>query len=348
MKRVGNLWPQVVSFANLYRAAKAAARGKRSRPDVANFLLNFEPELVLLQRELETGDYQPGGYRTFQVREPKPRFISAAPFRDRVVHHALTRVLEPIFERRFVMNSFACRKGKGTHQALRMAAEGCRRFPYVLKCDIRKYFPSIDHAILKELLARVVKCPRSLALAARIIDGSNAQDGADCYFPGDDLFTPFERRRGLPLGNQTSQFFANVYLNPMDHFVLRELHPCLYVRYVDDFLLFAKDKRELAEMRARVEDFLSPLRLRIHAGKSRVYRSQDGVTFLGWRVFPERLRLVRSNVVRWRRRLKAMSEAYREGKMQLNEVTARVRAWIAHAEHGNTWNLRTQLLSRAI
>jgi hypothetical protein len=148
----------------------------------------------------------------------------------------------------------------------------------------------------------------------------------------------------LPLGNQTSQFFANVYLNPMDHFVLRELHPGLYVRYVDDFLLFGDDKRQLGEMRARLEDFLSPLRLRIHARKSRVYRVHDGVTFLGWRVFPERLRLVRSNVVRWRRRLKAMSKAYRAGKMQLSEATTRVRAWIAHAEHGNTWKLRTQLL----
>lgn len=346
MKRVGNFWPQVVSFENLYAAAKAAARGKRFRPDVANFLLNLEPELVLLQRELEDGNYQPGGYRTFQVHEPKPRFISAAPFRDRVVHHALTRVLEPIFERRFVMNSFACRKGKGTHQALKMAAEGCCRFPYVLKCDVRKYFPSIDHAILKGMLARVVKCPRTLDLAARIIDGSNAQEAASFYFPGDDLFTPYERRRGLPLGNQTSQFFANVYLNPMDHFVLRELRPGLYVRYVDDFLLFGDDKRKLGDMRACLEDFLSPLRLRIHARKSRVYRAQDGVTFLGWRVFPERLRLVRSNVVHWRRRLKAMSEAYRARKMQLSEVTTRVRAWIAHAEHGNTWKLRTQLLGQ--
>jgi RNA-directed DNA polymerase len=118
MKRVGNLWPQVVSFENLHGAAKAAARGKRSRPDVAYFLLNLEPELVLLQRELETGDYQPGNYRTFQVHEPKPRFISAAPFRDRVVHHALTQVLEPIFERRFVMNSFACRKGTLVHSKI--------------------------------------------------------------------------------------------------------------------------------------------------------------------------------------------------------------------------------------
>jgi retron-type reverse transcriptase len=178
MRRVGNLWPQVLSFDNLLGAAKAAAQGKRTRPDVADFLLNLEPELVGLQRELESGQYRPGGYRTFQVREPKPRLISAAPFRDRVVHHALTRVLEPIFKRRFVMNSFACRKGKGTHRALELAAEGSRRFPYVLKCDVQKYFASIDHAILKEQLALGVKCRRTVDLAARIIDGSNPQEEA--------------------------------------------------------------------------------------------------------------------------------------------------------------------------
>jgi retron-type reverse transcriptase len=346
MKRVGNLWPQVVSFDNLLGAAKDAARGKRSRPDVAWSRLNLEPELLRLKRELESGEYRPGAYRTFEVREPKPRLISAAPFADRVVHHALTRVLEPIFEKRFVANSFACRKGKGTHRALAAAWEACRRFAYVLKCDAQKYFASIDHAILKELLAQVIKCRATLDLALRIIDGSNRQEEAICYFPGDTLFTPHERRRGLPLGNQTSQFFANVYLNPLDHFVLRELRPGHYVRYVDDFLLFGDDKRELGEMRARVEDFLAELRLRIHARKSRVYRASDGVTFLGWRVFPARLRLVRSNVVRWRRRLKAMCAAYRAGTTRLSDVTTRVRAWIAHAEHGNTWKLRAQLFDQ--
>jgi len=346
MKRAGGLWPQVVSFQNLLGAAKAAARGKRNRPDVAFFLLNLEPELVRLQRELESGDYRPAGYRTFLVHEPKQRLISAAAFRDRVVHHALTRVLQPIFEKRFVANSFACRKAMGTHRALASAWRACCCYAHVLKCDVQKYFASIDHSILKELLARAVKCRRTLELAARIIDGSNPQEETNLYFPGDDLFTPFERRRGLPLGNQTSQFFANVYLNPLDHFVLRELRPAHYVRYVDDFLLFGDDKGQLRQMRARLDDFLSTLRLGVHARKSRVYRTQDGVTFLGWRVFPERLRLVRTNVVRWRRRMKAMCRAYRAGKMQLTEVTVRVRAWIAHAKHGNTWRLRTRLLAQ--
>jgi hypothetical protein len=196
----------------------------------------------------------------------------------------------------------------------------------VLKCDIRKYFPSIDHAILKNLLERAVKCPRTLELAGRIIDGSNEQEEAIAYFPGDSLFTPFERRRGLPIGNQTSQFFANVYLNPLDHFALRELRPAMYLRYVDDFVLFGDDKHELASMAEQIRAFLEGLRLVLHERKCRVYQCADGVTLLGWRIMPERVRLARVNVVRMRRRLKTMAALYHAGRLRFEQVHHRVRA----------------------
>lgn len=250
------MWPQLASFGNLLQAARGAAAGKRSRPDVASFILNLEGELFRLQRELIEGSYRPGLYRSFLVRDPKPRFISAAPFRDRVVHHALTQVLEPVFEKRSSKDSFACRKGFGTHRALARARMGVRRYSYVLKCDITRYFASIDHEILKSILSRTIKCGPTLELAAKIIDGSNPQEAAIAYFPGDSLFTPYERRRGLPLGNQTSQFFANLYLNPLDQLVARELKPRVYVRYVDDFLLFGCSKAELQEMHAHIRDSL--------------------------------------------------------------------------------------------
>ncbi|MBV8611148.1 MAG: group II intron reverse transcriptase domain-containing protein [Singulisphaera sp.] len=153
------------------------------------------------------------------LHEGKARQISAAPFRDRVVHHALTGVLEPIFERSFVFDSYACRKGKGTHAAVDRCQGFARRYRYVLKADVRKFFPSIDHAILKGLVARKVKDPHVLWLVDRIIDHGNPQDPVLMWFPGDDLLTHTERRRRLPLGNQTSRFFANVYLDPLDHFV---------------------------------------------------------------------------------------------------------------------------------
>jgi retron-type reverse transcriptase len=347
VKRAGDLWEKVVSYPNLFAAAKSAAAGKRTRPDVAAFFLDLEYEIVKLHDELTRGTYLPGPYRSFQLWEPKPRIISAAPFRDRVVHHALTRVIEPVFERRFTADSYACRKGLGTHKAIAAARRGCRKHRYVLKCDIRKYFASIDHEILKRLLGRAVKCRRTLRLAGTVIDASNRQEEAYFYFSGDDLFTPLERRKGLPLGNQTSQFFANVYLNPMDHYVARELAPGLYVRYVDDFLIFADDKTCLEETRRRLVRFLEDYRLKLHPGKSRVYRVMDGVTFLGWRIFPDRMRLVRGNVVRFRRRLRVMEKRYEAGEIDWEEVHPRVRAWIAHAAHGDTWGLRSRIFARS-
>ena len=216
MKRYGHLWEGMISFENLLRAAEKARRGKRFKPGAARFFFRLEPELLRLQEELANLTYRPGPYRTFTIYEGKPRQISAAPFRDRVVHHALTGILEPIFERSFIHDSYACRKGKGTHAAVNRCQHFARRHAYVLKADVRKYFPSIDHAILKELIARRIKDPSVLHLVSTIIDHSNPQPSVIAWFPGDDLFTPIERRRGLPLGNQTSQFFANVYLDPLD------------------------------------------------------------------------------------------------------------------------------------
>ena len=211
-------------FPNLVRAAEKAGRGKRSLAGVARFHYDLERQLCRLQDELRAHTYVPGAYRTFRIHDPKPRLISAAPYRDRVVHHALCRVIEPVFEPAFVFDSYACRHGKGTHAAVsRLGTFARRRYRYVLKCDVSRYFPSIDHDILKGLLARKLKDPDVLRLVNLIIDRSNPQEPMLEWFAGDGLFTPVERRRGLPIGNQTSQFFGNVYLNPFDHFVAETL-----------------------------------------------------------------------------------------------------------------------------
>ncbi len=223
MKRQGNLWEGIISFENLLLAAHAAARGKRFKPGVARFLFDLESQILRLREELASKSYRPGPYRTVTIYEGKTRQISAAPFRDRVVHHALTGVLDPIFDRSFIVDSYACRRGKGTHAAVNRCQQFARRHGYVLKADVRKYFPSIDHEILKTLITRKIKDLDVLWLVGLIIDHSNPQGPVLMWFPGDDLFTPTERRRGLPLGNQTSQFFANVYLDPLDHFVTDRL-----------------------------------------------------------------------------------------------------------------------------
>jgi hypothetical protein len=219
-----------------------------------------------------------------------------------------------------------------------------------LKCDVRKYFASIDHGILKALLARAIKCAPTLDLAARIIDGWNPNDGSNpqpeaaAYFPGDNLFTPYDRRRGLPLGNQTSQFFANVYLNPLDQLLERQWQPGAYARYVDDLAIFDNSLSRLREMKEAIRQRLWDLRLDYHPGKSRIYRVADGVTFLGWRIFPDRTRLVRPNVIRFRQRMREMQARYSRGGMSWKQVAERIQAWLAHAAQGETWKLRVGLL----
>ena len=212
-RKEADLFDRIATFPALLEAAQRAAKGKRAKPGVAAFLAGLEPEVLRLERELRSGRYRPGRYTKIEIFDPKHRVVSAAPFRDRVVHHALCAVCEPIFERGFIHDSYANRLGKGTHRAVARYEAFRDRYRHVLRCDVYRYFPAIDHEILKRDLRRRVACERTLALADRIIDGSNPQEPVHLLFPGDDLLTPLERRRGLPIGNLTSQFFANVYLD---------------------------------------------------------------------------------------------------------------------------------------
>ncbi len=344
MKRHNGLWPQVVSFPNLVRAFRKAVRGKRRHDNVARFDFAQERELARLHEELSRGSYVPGSYHTFFIHHPKKRLISAAPFRDRVVHHALVNVLERVFEP-FVFDSYACRKGKGTHAAVDRFQHFARRYRHVLQGDVQKFFPSIDHATLKALVARKVKDRDVLALVGRIIDHSNPQEEVQEWYDGDDLLAPAERRRGLPIGNQTSQFFANVYLDPLDHFVQEELRARGYLRYVDDFALFDDDPGRLAGWRDACREFLAGLRLRLHPHKSVIARTRDGARHLGYLVFPDHRRLPRANVVRMRLRLGRLRDGLHSGALSGPEVRKSLAGWLGHACHADTWHLRQGLLA---
>ena len=343
---MGALFTRITSFANLLLAARLASKGKRFRPNVATFNLNLEEELHGLQQELIARTYRPGPYRTFLIRDKKPRFISAAPFRDRVVHHVLCNVIEPVFDRSFLFDSYACRTGKGTHAAVDRASHYARRFRYVLKCDMEKYFPSIDHAILMGLIVERIWDEGVLWLVRTILEGSNPQPEVLHYFPGDNLFAPFERRRGIPIGNQTSQFFANVYLDKLDHYVKETFRAPGYVRYVDDFLLFDDDKPRLHKARAAIEEFIDQLRLRLNPRKCFVAPVTSGFTFLGHRMFPTHRRLDADNVRRFKRRLRQYREAVAEEQMSEAQCEDCVRSWIAHARHADTARLRARILGK--
>lgn len=346
MKRAFHLFDRLTSFENLLEAFYRARKGKRQKPNVSRFEVNLEAEIFQLQRELRQGVYQPGPYQTFKIYEPKERMISAAPFRDRVVHHAICQIIEPIFEPAFIYDTYANRKGKGTHAGIHRCQCFCRKYRYVLKADIRKFFPSIDHQVLKNLIAKKIGCRRTLELIFTIIDASNAQEPVDNLFPGDDLFTSLTRRCGLPMGNLTSQFMANLYLSPLDHFVKETLGFKGYARYVDDFVLFSNEKKALGAAKERITEFLATtLRLRIHPVKCQIFPVADGVDFLGQRITP-RLRLLRkSNVRRFWRRLKPRLQNYFSGDLPPTKMESQMNAWLGHLQQADAKGLERQVFS---
>jgi retron-type reverse transcriptase len=350
MKRHYNLYHEIYSWKNLLYAWKRARKGKRLHISASLFECHLDEELTQLRASLLDESYISAGYTSFTVHEPKRRKISAAPFRDRVVHHALCNILVPIFERKFIYDSYANRVGKGTHAALDRCTYFMRRYPYVLPCDIQQFFPAIDHEILKSRLAAVIGDTQVLRLCGKIIDSGKGildSEYRPRFFPGDDLFASL-RPRGLPIGNLTSQFWANVYLNPLDQFIKRNLKCTAYVRYVDDFLLFANDLPTLNHWKVAIIDFLVHLRLTIHENRSHAQEINNGIPFLGFTIFPEHRRLRRSKGISYRRHLGTLYRNYRSQRASRKDMDVSVRAWIGHAQHGDTWGLRTRMFEKII
>ena len=343
------MFAQIASWDNLLLAYQRAAKGKRGQPNVAAFEYRLEDNLHTLRADLLDRSYRPGPYTSFYIHEPKRRLIRAAPFRDRVVHHALCNLIEPIFERSFVADSYANRLGKGTHRALDRCQQFARRYRYVLQCDVRQFFPSIDHVLLRAALARKIDCEGTLWLIDRILasgEGVLSEVYDMVYFPGDDLLAAV-RPRGLPIGNLTSQFWANVYLNPFDHAIKRELRCCAYLRYVDDFMLFADDKATLWAWSNDLTRRMATVRLTIHQA-THPRPVTEGIPFLGFVVYPEFRRLKRRKGIAYRRRFRTLLDGYARRTISLDQLDASVRGWANHARYANTAWLRRALLGEFV
>jgi RNA-directed DNA polymerase len=317
-----HLYARLTSFASLQAAARRAQRGKRYRPVVLAFNANLEAELLQLQEELRSFTYQPGAYRQFRIRDPKPRLISAAPYRDRVVHHALCAAIVPPLERRFHRGSHANRVGYGSHRALRRFTAAAARHGWVLQADIRLYFPSIDLTILRAQLAAAIACPGTLWLLDQILANGAIFGPALDAFPGDTLLTPLQRPRGLPIGNLTSQFLANLHLNGLDHCLSALPGVRVYLRYVDDLALFAD-----------------------HPVKTQIRRCRVGASFVGFVVRPGRLRVRNHNLRSGRRRLNLQHRAVLSGLLSAEAARTSLLSWNAHLAHGHTWRLRRRLFA---
>ncbi|MES9902606.1 MAG: RNA-directed DNA polymerase [Sedimenticola sp.] len=343
-----NMFNQVCDWENLLLAYRKAARGKRSHPNVAQFDFRQADQLLKLRTELLTGRYRPGPYVNFYIHEPKRRKISASPFRDRVVHHALCNLLEPRFERHFISDSYANRRNKGTHRAVDRLHSFSRRFRYVLRTDIVKHFPSIDHEVLKQIISRQIEEEDVMELVATIIDGGAGvldDEYEMAWFPGDDLLAAC-RPRGLPIGNLTSQFWSNCYLDPFDHFVRRELGCKAYLRYVDDLALFSNSKKELWTWKQAIIKRLQRFRLIIHESATQVLPVECGIPWLGFVVYPTHRRIKARKARKATRHLGSQMQAWRQGRISFAELDASVQGWINHVRYADSWGLRRTVFNR--
>ena len=340
-----HLYPRITSFPTLLAAYRKASKGKRYRPDVLAFAANLEAELFQLQQELRSFSYAPGSYRQFLVREPKPRLVSAAPFRDRVVHHALIAVIAPPLERHFIPTSYANRRGYGSHRALRRFARACHDYRWILQADIRLYFPSIDHLVLIAQLERRIACPGTLWLLRSILANGASGGPAIDVFRGDTLLTPLERPRGLPIGNLTSQFLANLHLDGLDHHLQALPGVRASLRYVDDLALFANQPEPLQQALAVLQADLAGLRLKLHPNKTHLHRTSIGASFVGFRLIGGRIRPRNHSLLRIRRGLRHCDRAIAQRRLSKERARASALSWNAHLAHGHTLQLRQRLFA---
>lgn len=332
MKRVGHLFERVASFQALRAAFDKARRGKTGRPSVERFARRLEPELLALEAELLAGTWRPGPTVTFEVWDPKRRTITVAPFRDRVVHHALIAAIGPALERGMDPDSFGCRVGKGTDGALARAQALARRHPWVLRADVSAFFASVPQDVLLAQVARLFKDRRLLALLEVVVRAGG---------------TPAAPGRGLPIGHLTSQWLANLYLTPLDRHLRARPEVLGYVRYMDDLVIFGGLSSELRSTRAELAAFLGdPLGLALNPRATHAHRVRDGFPFLGFRVRPGGLRLRPSTWRRLRAGVAAREREYRRGRLDEATLAASVQSTLAHLDRADTRAQRRAWLAR--
>ena len=336
MKTYNNLYDKICLFDNIYDAYLKARKNKRYHRETLKFTYNLEENLISIQQDLINKTYKTGEYKHFIVREPKERLISALPFRDRVVQHAICNIIEPIFEKSFIYDSHTCRRGFGvlsgvlrTTKFLRAVSQDSKKV-YCLKCDISKYFPSINHDVLKMLIRKKIRCKDILSLIDEIIDKS----GNQC---------------GMPIGNLTSQLFANVYLNYLDHYVKNVLRIKHYIRYMDDFVILSNNKTYLKEILAKITIILQKdLRLMLNSKTQIFLVRQRSIDFLGYRIWATHRLLRKCNIKRAKRRFKKFQKLYKLQIIDLYDITPSIMSWLGHVKWADTYKLRYRIFNELI
>ena len=333
-------YKDIISLENILVAWREFLKGKKQRKDVLIFERNLMANIIDLHNDLKNKTYKHSEYKAFKINDPKPRDIHKASVRDRLLHHAIYRILYPYFDTKFIYDSYSCRLDKGTHRALdrfksfgNKVSKNNTKTCYVLKCDVRKFFASIDHNILKDILAKYIEDKDILWLLNQIIDSFNSKTTRK-----NDLHISTMAdicNKGLPLGNLTSQLLVNIYMNLFDQFVKRKLKVKYYIRYADDFVVFSENKEYLENTLKQMKEFLeNNLKLRMHPDKVFIKTLSSGVDFLGWVNFPKYRVLRTATKKRMFRNLKG--NRYKEESL---------RSYLGLLNHGNTKKLSNSITS---
>ena len=342
MKIYKDLYWLIISPATLFRAWDVFKSDKKNKLDVIDFELDLEKNIFDLYRDLKNGNYKHGPYKGFWIHDPKIRRIHKATVRDRVLHHAIFKVLNPIFEPTFISNSFSCRVGKGTHKGMRKVTEMIRtvsknntRKCYALKCDVRKFFDSVDHDILIGILEKRIKDEKVMKLLREIVDSFVASRP--------NLFA----RRGIPIGNLTSQIFANIYMNEFDQFVKHDLRVEYYARYTDDFIIVSTDRAYLENLLIPIQAFLvTKLCLELHPKKIHITKHIRGVDFLGYVILPEHIKLRTKTKRKIPIKIKEMVVRFKEGKISERTLHSSLQSYIGVLSHADAYELGQEIQNK--
>lgn len=326
----------IISIDSLFQAWEEFKKDKKKREDVLTFERNLEDNLFLLYKDLRNKRYKHSGYESFFVRDPKIRHIHKAKVRDRIVHHLISKKLEVIFDKTFYFHSYSCRKSKGTHKAVKVFAQLARKAScnntsplYILKCDIRKFFDNVDHQILTNLLKKKIDNPDLLLLLDEII-GSFASDYTiDPKIP-----------KGMPIGNLTSQIFANIYMDPLDKYIKHTVKAEYYIRYADDFVIMNKDPDYLKQLIPQIAEFLKTnLSFSLHPNKVSIENYYLGTDFLGYVIFPHFIIPKTRTKRRMFKKIYKKVQELKSGKTTEESLNQTVQSYLGYISHGNTFKL---------
>ena len=326
MKRIGNLIQEIAHFDNLYLAYYKAKKGKEDKPEVLKYSHTLNENLKILQHQIETGNVNVGNYHYFTIYDPKERLICAASFSERVLHHAIMNVCHQYFENYLIYDTYATRLNKGTYKALERASVFQEKYKWFYKFDIRKYFDSISHNILLGLLNKKFKDAKLLFVFQKIINSYNTT-----------------QNKGLPIGNLTSQYFANHYLGKLDHYIKHKLQLKAYVRYMDDFIIWHNDKNEIKKNGLQIAAFLTK-ELDLQLKTFTMNRTVKGLTFLSYRLFPNKILLAKCSKIRFAKKMKNYSLKLEEGFYSQAAFAQHATALTAFTEHAFAKKYRKRIL----